>query len=181
MAIWTFYPAFIATLVSVVGLGRLAWREHDKQQPHNLSELAATQERLLLHFRNILWLCGTLFAITVYGFIVPRIGHPVLVAIAWSITYFGDVSLAIIPARDKTIALHNVLAQSMGVGMVAMAYLYWLNLRGSYAAIELCVSLLMTLLGIMAFADKRRFIFYELPFLYLSHISIVVAALALAR
>lgn len=73
MVIWTFYAAFLATLVSIVGLSRMAIKEHDKLQPRTLSELAAAQEPLLNHFRKILWVCGTLFAITVYGYLVPRI------------------------------------------------------------------------------------------------------------
>ena len=179
MPSWTYYPAFLATLLSVIGLTRIAYNEFDKQQPLTLSELAAAQEPLLNHFRKILWISGTLFAITVYFFIVPHVGHPFFLAAAWTLTYAGNLALALIPARDKTVRFHSLLAQAMAFGMLAMAYLFWLDLPGSYSKVELGLSLTMSLLAIMTIVNRNNFIFYELPFLFLSHTSILVAAVTI--
>jgi len=134
---------------------------------------------LLKYFRIVLWLCGTLFAITMYWFVVPRIAHPVLIAVAWSLEYVGNLTLAVIPARGKTMSWHTVFAQVMAVGMLSLAYLFWIGLPGVYGGLELVFSLAMTMLVILMATDRRRFIFYELPFIFLSHGSILVAALAL--
>lgn len=179
MTAWALYPALLATLLSVISLSSIAFRYHDKQQPSTLSELAAAQEPLLNRFRAILWICGTLFAITVYGYIVTLINHAPLIAGAWTLTYVGNLLAASIPARDKRLKLHNICAQAMGIGMLAMAYLFWFNLHGLYAEIEVAISLSMTLLIIMTLTDRKRYIFYELSFIFLSHISILVAVLAL--
>lgn len=176
---WMFYPALLATLISMAGLSRIVIKYYDKQQPRTLSELATAQASLLNHFRNLLWLCGTLFAITVYGYVVPKIGQPTLLAGAWSLTYLGNLLAATIPARDEKLKLHNVCAQAMGIGMVAMAYLFWFNLSGAYAGLEAYIAFAMTLLGVLTLVDKGRFIFYELSFIFLSHVSILVAAIAL--
>ncbi len=178
MITWAFYPAFLATLLSVISLSRIAFKYHDKQQPRTLSELAAAQQALLNRFRTILWVCGTLFAITVYGYVVAQINHASLLAGAWTLTYAGNLLAAIIPARDKQLKLHNICAQAMGVGMLAMAYLFWLNLGGAAAGSEACISLAMTLLIFMTLTDRKHYIFYELSFIFLSHFSILVAVLA---
>jgi hypothetical protein len=67
----TFYPVFVATIVSVGGRSRIAIKEHRSEHPRTLSALVAAKESLLLRFRNILLFCGVLFAVTVFGFIVP--------------------------------------------------------------------------------------------------------------
>jgi len=179
MSPFTFYSAFLATLLSVTCLSRLAWQTHNKLQPRTLSELAATELSLLKYFRIVLWLCGTLFAITIYWLVVPRTTHPVLVAAAWSLEYIGNLALAVIPARGKTLGWHTVFAQVMAAGMLSLAYLFWINLPGAYSVLELVLSLAMTILVVLMVADRRRFIFYELPFIFLSHGSILVAVLAL--
>jgi hypothetical protein len=175
----TFYTAFLATVLSITSLSWIAVKEFDKRQPRTLSELAAAQEHLLNHFRRTLFICGTLFAVTVYGYLVPRISSSELLAATWTLTYVGNILAAVIPARDKTIKYHYLSAQAMAVGMLLMAYTFAISLTGVYGEIEVYISVAMSLLGIMTFVDKSRFIVYELLFIFMSHISILVAALAL--
>jgi hypothetical protein len=179
MTMLTFYAAFLASVLSITGLSWIAIKEFDKRQPRTLSELAAAQEHLLNHFRRTLFVCGTLFAVTVYGYLVPRISSSGLLATAWTLTYLGNILAAIIPARDKTIKYHYLSAQAMAIGMLLMAYIFAASLPGGYSEVEVYISAAMSLLGIMTFIDKSRFIIYELSFIFLSHISILVAALAL--
>lgn len=177
---WTFYPVFIATLISIVGLGRLAAREHNRDMPRNLSQLAAAEQRLLVRFRNILVICGVLFAITVFGFIVPRMTD-IWVAIFGGLMIGGELLAGLIPARGKTVLLHNGLAQVMALGMFGLALLFWINLEGVYAWLELALLGSMVVMGILTLLDRRRYIIYELGYIYLSHTSILVAAIALGR
>ena len=176
---WTFYPAFLATLISIVGWTYMAYRDHDKVNPRTLSELGAARRSTLTYFRAVLWVCGLLFAVTMYFFVVPRVAHALLQAIAWSITFLCEVLLGVFPAMGKTARLHDVLAGTMAIGMLIMAYLLSWSLQGSAMHVEIVVALVMSILGFGAVVNRRNFIFYELPFIFLAHITIVVAAIGL--
>jgi hypothetical protein len=176
---WTFYPAFVATVVSIIGLSRLAVKEHDQQSPRTLSELAAAEQRLLVHFRNILVFCGLLFAVTVFWFIAPRTANTAWVILAGSLMTVGELLASVVPARDKTRAVHTVMAQVMAVGMLGLALSFCIDLGGSYSLIELALMVAMCILGLFTWIDKKRFILYELGFIFSSHISILIAAIAL--
>ncbi len=176
---WTFYPVFIATIVSVVGLSRLAIQEHASEDPLTLSALAAAEQSLLKHFRNILLFCGVLFGVTVFGFIVPRSSEVLLVTIFGALMIGGELLAGCIPARNNTLVIHNVLAQIMGAGMLGLAFTFWVSLEKPFSFIEAFFSLGMSLFGAMTLLDKKRYIKYELAFIFTSHFSIVVAAIAL--
>lgn len=173
--------AVLATVISVVALSRLAYVWHDTRAPRSLSELAAAQDRLLGHFRNVLWVCGTLFAVAIYGAIAPRLVYGFWLGLAWTVTYLGDVLLAVVPARGKTMRIHMMYGHAMAVGMWAMALLFCLGFTGGLKIAALCVLAAMTLSAVLTVADKPRYIFYELAFLYLSHISIVLGAIFVTR
>lgn len=177
---WTVYLSLLATTISITGLTLIAYREHDHEQPRTLSELAAAQDHLLRRFRIILWVCGTLFAIVMYGYVVPHSTLPPLIFIAWTMVIVGELLVSFLPAREKTRRSHEISAQCMALGMGASAFLFLANLSGVYLAIELGIAFSMGLLAVATFIDPRRFIFYELLFLYLSHTSIVLTTLFLA-
>lgn len=68
----------------------------------------------------------------------------------------------------------------MACGFVALTVLFSMYLKGAYATIELGLAIAMVALDVLAIAYyKTRFIFYELPSIYLSHISILIAVLVL--
>jgi hypothetical protein len=174
------YPALllasVATIGSVFNLTKISVRTHHSTAPKSLSERATLEEILLLRFRKTLFICSTLFALAIYGFIAPSVTNGWWVAGAWTITYLGIIAAAILPARDKTFYAHFWFAQGMGLGMLLLAVAFWKSYSGVGSALELAISLIMAVLAMLTYADKRRFIFYELGFLYLNHISIVVAA-----
>ena len=176
----TLYPVFIATLVSIVGLSRLAIREHDHSSPHTLSELAAAEQSLLVHFRNILIFCGVLFAITLFGFVTPRIAYGLWTGVFGILMVIGELSVSVMPARDKTKLAHTIMAQVMAVGMLGLAVIFWFSLHGGYADIEAALVSLMCITGLLTYFDKRHFILHELLFIFASHFSIVTAAIALS-
>jgi len=176
---WTFYPAFLATFLSVSNLSFLVHREHDYGKQRTLSQLAADKPKSLLYFRIVLWACGTLFAVSMYFYIIPRITYGLPQAAAWSLTYFSELALSIFPSSGKTKQLHDFLAVAMGVGMAASAYLFAFSLTKGYMATEMVIASVMTVLAALTIMDKKRFIFYELPFIFLAHTSILIALFAL--
>ena len=179
MVEWTFYPAFFGTLISIVSLTQIKIRHHDKRQPRTLSALAASRHDTFIEFRNILWLCNTLFAITAFGYLVPKFPHPILISFTWGLVTIGIYILALIPARGKTLRTHEFFSETMSVGMLLSVILFWLNTQGVYQFLEGLLALTMTSLAAMIFIDKKRFIYYELYFIFLSHFSILIAVISL--
>jgi len=112
MATWTFYPAFIGTFLSVTLLSYLAWKEHNPEKPRTLSMLAAEKRQLLAFFRAVLWICGTLFSITVFFYIVPRIANGPYITSAWIIGYMSEVLLGVFSAKGSIEKLlHNIFSR----------------------------------------------------------------------
>ena len=62
--------------------------------------------------------------------------------------------------------------------MLATVFIFAISLHGNFAIIEGALTIVMTILASLTILDGRKFIFYELPFVYLSHVSILLAALA---
>ncbi len=176
---WTFYPAFLGTFLSVVGWCYMARNEHDKANPLTLSELGAARQSTLKYFRSVLWICGPQFAITMFFFIVPRISHELLFTISWSITFLCEMLVGVFPAKGKTLLVHEAIGLTMSAGMLLMAYLFCWSLHGIFLHIEVAFALIMSgLIAFFAFNRHNR-LFYELAFIFLSHFTILVAAVAL--
>jgi hypothetical protein len=181
---FSFYTIFVGTIISVISLTYIARKEHNPNQPKTLSEIAAQKKHILLFFRLIVWGCGLLFAVTVLYYILPRIGtsHHDLLFGVYLFTIACELLLGLFAARDsleKT--LHEIFAYGMGVGLLLTAVLFAISLNGIYSQLEYLLTFVMVILCIMAIVDKKRFIFYELPFIYLSHFTIIIATVALSR
>ncbi len=113
-----FYSAFLATFLSVTGLTYLAWREHNPEKPRMLSELAATNQRLVNYFRVMLWSCGTVFAITMLLYVVPKVKYSSYQLAAWGVYYGCEVLLGAFPARG----IETTLLATMSVlGILTIA------------------------------------------------------------
>jgi len=67
----------------------------------------------------------------------------------------------------------------MALGFILMAVIFIFSFSGGYRLLELGITASMLILAALAQLDRKRFIFYELPFIYLSHFSVLVAAVAL--
>lgn len=177
MTAWTFYPVFIASAASVIGLTHIALAKINPK-PRTLSELAAAEQTLLARFRNVLLFCGVLFAVTVFGFIVPRSAAQVVVAIFGVLMIGGELLAAVIPARHKTTLVHNFVAQIMALGMLGLAFSFWFSLP-RYNFAEMLLAIGMCVAGGLTLLDKKRYLQYELMFIYASHCTVLLAALAL--
>ena len=109
----TFYPVFLGTIGSIVAHSYLAISKHNHENPKTLSELAAAERHLLIRFRWTVLSFSTLLGITVYWFIAPRNSYGIVQSLAWSLEYLGGFFMAVIPARDRLLRLHNGFAQAM--------------------------------------------------------------------
>jgi hypothetical protein len=179
MSQWTFYPAFFGTFISIISWTYLTKKEHLKHIPRTLSEIASEKPESLRYYRIILWVCGPLFALTTLLYIVPRIANPVFVGLVSSITILSEMLLGIFTAKRGKVTIHDLIANLMGLMMIASAFVFALGLKGTYRYTESGVGLTLSILAILTIVDSRRYIFYELPFIYLAHISVLVAAIAL--
>lgn len=178
MPIWTFYPAFVGTFISVIAWTYLARKEHLSHVPRTLSELAAENPKALKYYRIVLWTCGPLFAITMFAFIVERVRHPLIIGIACALAIITETLIGLFPAQRGKVTTHDIIAGVMGAAMIASGYLFAWALKGSYAHVELVFAVCMNVLGVFCLINRKRYLFYELPLIYLSHFSVLVAALA---
>ena len=179
---FSFYTIFVGTIISIISLTYIARKEHDPNQPKTLSEIGAQKKHILLYFRLIVWGCGLLFATTVLFYILPRIGarHHDLLLVVYLYTLACELLLGLFAARESLEKiLHEIFAYGMAVGLLITAILFATSLTGIYSLLEYLLSFSMIVLCILAVADKKRFIFYELPFIFLSHFTIIIATLAL--
>lgn len=174
------YSAFLGTFLSVTLLSYLAWKEHNPQLPRTLSKLAAQNRELINWFRAVLWTCGTLFAVTMFFHVIPAVQHQNTLLITWTVYYVCELLLALFPARG-TIEnlLHTIFSYAMSAAMFITAVLFSISLSGIYKDIEIGITIAMLMFAMLTYLDKKRFIFYELLFIYSSHISILVAAIAI--
>jgi hypothetical protein len=172
---WNAYPALIATVLSVICLSYLAYRKHNGSNPRPLSELAAESNRALTYFRLVLWSCGSLFAISMYTYVIPNLKFSTLQTIAWSLTYFPELALAALPAAGKTFKAHQVAATLMGVGMFSSAVIFMLGTNDNVQTFEIMLVVVMTICTAGTILDKKRYLFYELLFIFSAHISILIA------
>ena len=168
-----------ATLGSVYNLTKIATTTHSPLALKSLSERATLEALLLTRFRNTLLICSSLFAASIYFFIAPSANLGLWIVGAWTLEYVGVIVAAYLPAKGKTFYLHLAGAQAMGLGMLLLAFAFWKNYKGIGSNIELTISATMFILALLTLFDKRRYIFHELGFIYLNHLSIVVAALLL--
>ncbi len=179
MTDWTFYPAFLGTVISIVAWTVFALKEHDSNNPKTLSELGAKDDHTLLYYRVVLWLCGPLFAITFLFFIVPRITNNEIVAFFCILTVVTELLLGVFPARGRTVMSHNIISWIMGSSMLVSTILFAWNLSGAVSTFLYFASITMAIFMTLAILNTKKFLFYELLFLYVAHISVLVTAIAL--
>lgn len=174
---WAFYPAFIGTLLSITGWGYLVWTEYDSKHTYTLSELAANKKHTLTYFRIVLWVCGVLFTITTLLFIVPRIEYDWLLSIVWVFTLLCEVLVGVFPPKGKRLTrIHTGFANIMVVGMLVTTSIFTMDLQGGYSIAEAAIAILMMVLIVLATINREKFLHYELTYIFLSHISILIAA-----
>ncbi|MFZ1249409.1 MAG: hypothetical protein WAQ24_03740 [Candidatus Saccharimonadales bacterium] len=173
---WTLYPVFVATTLSVGGWAYFVWREHDAAHPVELSKLAVRNRANATYYRILMWLCPLLFAITGWWYVAPRVGNTLLVAMC--LISCGCCMLAgvFLPKGGKPERLHDIFAYTMGFAMLLLAFVAaWVVPK--YSLAMWLVALTMTILAIAGPRLRHHYIFYELGFIYLSHLSMILITL----
>jgi hypothetical protein len=175
----TFYAAFVGTFLAITILTYIAWKEHHPDLPRSLSGMVAQRKQLVNWFRVVTAVVSTLFAVTMYFFIIPRVQYGALLFVVWTIGWVSDLLLATFPERGTIERLlHSFFAYTMALVFILIAVVFIFSFSGGYRLVEIGITASMLILAMLAQLDRKRFIFYELPFIYLSHFSILVAALA---
>lgn len=173
-----FISGCLGIALSTLGITTFTVREHRVEKRRTLSELAARDKKTLKEFRIILWTCGTLISVMMYLLVIPNISSGLWFAVTYTVIIGAELSLAVIPARGDKLKVHEYIAYSMGTGMLILALSFGASLTGTYALLEYAIFGLMTLLCIFTIRYWERFIYFELPFIFLSHMSILIAAVA---
>lgn len=177
---WLTVPAYIATGLSIFGITPIMIAGLKKSVGPSLCEMAAKVNPSLWYFRAVVWTCGVLFAITMYALVVPGSSLPIIVGIFWTAELIGNMMIAAIPARPATMKLHLVFAQTLGYSMLALAYTFASTLSGWTGHACWAIAIVMTVIGAMTYIDRTRYSFYQAPFIYLSHVTILLAAVSLS-
>jgi hypothetical protein len=176
---FAFYPVFVGTVLSIIGNTLLARREYNSGEAKTLSQLGGGHSKALRQFRAILWVCGTLFGITMLFFIAPRLNSQSMYVIL-TVTYACEILLGVVPDHPGPKHLwHGIFAYGMALGFLITSIFFALRLDNIYQIISIILLLAMIMMVVIAGFNKKRFLFYQLSYIYLSHISIVIAALAL--
>lgn len=150
------------------------------QNTRTLSEIAASDNAKLLFFRLGILLSASLFTATVIQFITPRVKFGELQALAYLANFTSVVLLTLVPARGaQAKTIHTFFAYSMAASMLISGVLFSVNTTGVYRTMEIAVSTLLVLSGLLTALDHKRFVWHELAFIHLSHTTVLVAALAL--
>jgi hypothetical protein len=174
--------AFVCGLLGV-GLSTLlvlsfAIRESKVERRRTLSELAARNEKTVKDFRIILWTCGTLISVMMYGLVIPNTEASRLVFLFYSAAYISEIALAVVPARKGLQGLfHNIFAYTMGLGMLSLAFVFGATLTGAYGTAQYVLCGLMVVLMSCALIFSKHFLLFELPFIFTSHVTLVIAAI----
>lgn len=172
-------PAIVAAIVSIVGLTALARSAYDRNHPRSLSEMATISGHNMVIFRSILYPCAILFGVTIIGFIAPGSSLRTLIGVAGVVMCGSEIILATIPAAGKSKLVHDGFGNLMGAAMAVLAICFAVTLHGTGRQVELGVIAAMAVCFGLMRLDGRRFVVYELAYIYLSHASVVAVSLFL--
>lgn len=174
---WTLYPVWIATALSIVGWLYFVHREYAVDRPTTLSDLSTRSRKTRLYFRTLMLVCPLLFAITGLWFVHCRLENTTITAL-WLTTIFCCMMAGIfLPTHGREKLLHTFSAVIMGLAMLALAAAGAVIVP-RYNAVLWLIFVVMAALAIIGPRQKRHYIMYELGFIFLSHVSMVVIALA---
>ena len=180
MHVLAVYIVLIAIVISTIGLNLLVAKGYKPSKANTLSELVAQRATLLWEFRIVLWICVILFSLALFLYIIPYAPRSHIWLYVVSIyVCITEVLASLFPAKGRWLFLHNVSAKSMAAAMVVLTVLFANALNGGPRQIEGILAASLAILLVAANLDYKHFIYYEMPFLFISHLSILIAALAI--
>ncbi len=143
-----------------------------------LSHIATLDKERIKYFRLILWICGPLFLLTTVLFIAPRINSAAYAQL-WIVIVLTEILLgAILPTTKQNSLVHNFFAYLMAIGMfVSVLILIFTQIQ--YSEVLIVVAILMLIAAILMFIKRNKYVYFELAYIFLSHISVLIAVLSL--
>lgn len=144
-----------------------------------LSKLAVSSRLNNVGYRIFMFLCPVLFAITGLLYVAPRL-HDVVAIVLWMISVGGCIIAGIFMSQGgwRSI-LHNIGAYAMGIAMLGLAVRLAIVSPGLNKALW-AISFIMVLLAFVGKVLQRKYyVIYEIGFIFLSHISMILVTVAL--
>lgn len=176
---FAFVCGVLGIIISIIGISILVHKEYEHGPERTLSELGAKNSQTLRQFRVILIVCGILISIMVYFLLIPNISSGIWLLILYSMIISCELSLALFPAGPGMSGrIHDALAYSMGFGMLGLVISFALILNGGYSIAEYVILGMMISLCLLSLKFWDYMILFELPFIFLSHTSILLAVIA---
>ncbi|QQS21651.1 hypothetical protein IPM09_03980 [Candidatus Saccharibacteria bacterium] len=172
---WALYPVIVGTIFSMILWIKFVLDEHEKGSRLTLSELAT--QKNLRYFRTVLWLCGPLFALSTLYYIGPRIGNGYVTLLLITIVELELLVGVVPPRRSYERLAHSIIAYLMGFLMLVATCVFAIVLP-RYQLAEAIIGGIMLVVILYGWMRRRDFIYFEITYIFLSHISFVVAALA---
>jgi hypothetical protein len=174
---WALYPVFVATGLSVLGWAYYIRREHDAAHPVELSKFAVRNRANTVYYRTFMWLCPLLFAVTGLWYVWPSLRSPFVVLLWLLSCVFCMLAGVFLPRGGWRERLHDMFAYGMGLAMLALAFgAAWSIPR--FSVLAWLVALAMAVIAIVGPHRRSQYIFYEVAFIYLSHFTMILIALA---
>lgn len=175
---WAFYPVFVATAISMAWWTYFAWREHDPAHPVELSKFALRSKWHATAYRIFMFLCPPLFGLTGIYYVALRI-EDVFALTLWMVCVLGCMFAGtFLPRGGWQTVLHNIGAYSMAVAMLGLPIRLAMLLPQASVVLSIITVLMVVCIAMGSLIRRRHYVFYEVGFIFLSHISMIVAALA---
>jgi hypothetical protein len=170
--------SILATVISITGLTYIVIKNQDKTTDRTLSKIGIISKKTEKEFAVILLVCGLLFAVAMQFYILPYIDAGIFLLIVWYVTIVTELSLAFLPASyGWKLKVHNFVSFSMATSMWMLTGAIAVFTNGIFAIITSVILLAMFVLALLAGVKRHNFVYYELPYIFLSHISVILLAL----
>ena len=168
----------LATIISIIGLTYIVIKNQGKTTDRTLSKIGIINKKVEKEFSIILVVCGILFAVAMQFYILPNFDAGFFLLLVWYLTIVSELSLAFLPASHGwRLKAHNIVSFTMATSMFILAIIFAVYTDGVFAVIATIIFLAMFALAILAALKRHNFVKYELPYIFLSHISVINFAL----
>lgn len=160
----------LGTILSVAGWLSFVWAYGGRDTALTLSELATRSPWQRLHYRTVLWLCGALF---LFAALVST-GFGQVTLIFWvMMVIFEMMAGVILPTNEVRTRIHLFFAYGMGVFMLAAGVSFAIDVWTVWLLI-----LAMVASFVLGLTDRGRLLYYEMAFIFLSHLTFILAVFA---
>ncbi len=172
----------VGVLLIVVQVSLLMWREYEHANHRTLSDVVVKNPVVLGQFRRMMFVDGAFITFGFIGSVALQTSEHVGLSLLWLSIYLFTLLAALIPTGTGLESLlHSVFGRLVAAGFLTSSILLVRLLPLAAATDEYVICILLGVFAILGTLHSRRFIFYEMPFIFLSLVSALIAAFALSR